>query len=50
MLAKYRKFIVAAIGAAVVIADHFAGPGNDISFIVITLATAAGVWATPNAA
>ena len=49
-MSKYRKFIIAGLGAAVAIADHFAGPGNDISFIVITVATAFGVWATPNAA
>jgi drug/metabolite transporter (DMT)-like permease len=48
---KYRKFIVAALGAAVAIAA-IVWPGNttvaQIIGIVAALATAAGVYQVPN--
>lgn len=47
-LAKYRKAIVAAVGAAVLIATHFFGADSDVVFVIVTVASAAGVYFTPN--
>lgn len=45
---KYRKTIVAVVGAGVVIAGRLLGADSDAYFIIVTLATALGVYATPN--
>lgn len=44
---KYSKFIVALIGALVVFVQQM-GYDNDIITTLITLATAVGVYSTPN--
>ncbi len=46
---KYRKTFVAVAGAVVLIVGRLAGVDSDAYFIVVTLATAFGVYATPNA-
>ncbi len=48
-LAKYRKTVVAVAGAAVIIVGRLAGVDSDAYFVVVTLATALGVYVTPNA-
>ena len=48
-MSKYRKTIVAVVGAGVVIAGRLLGAESDAYFIIVTLATALGVYATPNA-
>lgn len=47
-MGKYRKTIVALVGAGVVIAGRLLGAESDAYFIIVTLATAFGVYATPN--
>lgn len=48
-LARYRKTIVALVGAGIVIASRHLGPGNALVVDIETLATALGVYAVPNA-
>lgn len=45
---KYRKTIVAVVGAVVVILSLQYGPDNALTQAVISLATALGVYALPN--
>ena len=49
VVGKYRKTVVALVGAGVVIAGRLLGADSDAYFIIVTLATALGVYATPNA-
>lgn len=44
-----RKTLVALAGAAVVIIGHFCGADSDAYFVAVTLLTAVGVYAVPNA-
>lgn len=46
-LAKYRKTIVALIGAAVTVASHYVAPALVSDAVVIL--TALGVYSVPNA-
>lgn len=48
-MTKYRKAFIAAAGAAVAIAGHFFGLDSDVYFVTVTVLTAAGVYAVPNA-
>lgn len=48
-LTRYRKSIVAATGAVIVIAGRLAGVDSDLYFILVTVGTSAGVYAVPNA-
>lgn len=50
VLTKYRKTIVAVVGAVVLVLSLQYGPDNAITQAVIALATALGVYATPNVA
>lgn len=45
---RYRKFVVAIAGAAVVGFNSYYGPGTPIVTTFIAVATALGVYATPN--
>lgn len=47
-LARYRKTIVALIGAAVVILTRQLGADSALVADIVTVATALGVYATPN--
>lgn len=47
-MTKYRKFIIAAVGAAVLIATRFLGADSDVVFVIVTVATAFGVRQVPN--
>ncbi len=47
--AKYRKFIIAAIGAVTVfLAGYAPGKYDDVLAQVVAVATALGVYAVPN--
>lgn len=48
VLTKYRKTIVAVVGAVVVILSLQLGPDNAVVQAVISLATALGVYVVPN--
>lgn len=48
-MSKYRKFVVAAAGAAVTLVSHFFGVSSDAYFVTVTVLTAAGVYVVPNA-
>jgi hypothetical protein len=45
---RYRKLIVAAVGAGVVVVGQLVGVDSDIYTSVVALATALGVYAVPN--
>ena len=45
---KYNKTIVAVVGAVVTGLSLYYGPNNPTVQLVITLATALGVYAVPN--
>lgn len=47
-LARYRKTIVALIGAGIIIMSRHLGPDAALVVDVETLATALGVYAVPN--
>lgn len=49
-MTRYRKFIVALVGVAVMVAASIWGNDNAVLQAVIGLATALGVYQTPNAA
>jgi len=48
LLGKYRKFIVAAVGAAVLIIGQVWGPGSSLYTTVVSVLTALGVYGVPN--
>lgn len=45
---KYNKAIVAVVGAIIAGLQLYYGNGNEVIQIAIALATALGVYATPN--
>lgn len=47
-MARYRKFIVAAVGVLISLALLRYGQSNQVVNAVVLLATAAGVYAVPN--
>lgn len=47
-LAKYRKFITALIGAAVIIVGRHYGLTSNAYLDIVTVATALGVYGVPN--
>lgn len=47
-LKPYAKLVVALVGAAVAIVGRHFGVDADIYFDLVALATAAGVYVTPN--
>ena len=54
-MAKYRKLIVAVIGAGIIAVDQFFGislgmGAEEIVNFAVPILTAFGVWAAPNAA
>lgn len=48
-LGKYAKLITALVGAGIVIVGRAVGVDSTIYLDVVTLATALGVYAVPNA-
>jgi hypothetical protein len=47
-LGRYSKFIVASVGALVLILTRHFGVESDIVFDVVAVATALGVYQVPN--
>jgi hypothetical protein len=45
---KYAKFIAVLVGALLMTLDHYVGPGNFASQIIVYVLTGFGVWAVPN--
>lgn len=48
-MSKYRKFIVAIVGAIVAGVSVYYGSTSDLAQTLIAVATALGVYAVPNA-
>lgn len=47
-LSKYRKFIVAGVGAAALIIGAVAGETSTLYIVLVSVASALGVWRAPN--
>ena len=47
-LAPYRKLVVALIGTLVVFLQQYYGVNSEIVVVLISLATALGVYSVPN--
>jgi hypothetical protein len=47
-MTAYAKWIVTLVGVVLLVADHYWGPGNFVSELVVYVATSLGVLAVPN--